>query len=133
MEEPPDRPAPTPRRLPSMVRRQAPRPLPLHLMSAFTAWFSSRAGLPLLKSGWPGSKPALDKARAELAAQLGTTAPEQFAAAVERAIAAEAELFLRGIERYRRHPYRRRIEEPPVVWQEGTTRLLDFRPEGGAP
>ncbi len=114
-------------------RRLAPRPLALHMMSAATAWLSSRAALPLLRSAWPRSRPDLDKARAELEAQLAGTDPEQFAAAVDRALAEEAELFLRGIERYRRNPYRRRLEEPPVVWQAGTTRLIDYRPAGGAP
>jgi polyhydroxyalkanoate synthase len=34
---------------------------------------------------------------------------------------------LRGIEAYRHHPYRRAVPEPPVLWQQGTTRLLDYR------
>jgi polyhydroxyalkanoate synthase len=43
------------------------------------------------------------------------------------------DLFLTGIERYRGHPYRRDVLEPPVVWTEGTTRLLDYGPSDGAP
>jgi polyhydroxyalkanoate synthase len=31
-----------------------------------------------------------------------------------------------GILRYRRHPYRRDLAEPPVLWRDGTTRLLDY-------
>jgi polyhydroxyalkanoate synthase len=31
-----------------------------------------------------------------------------------------------GILRYRRHPYRRDLPEPPVLWRAGTTRLLDY-------
>ncbi|GAB4168934.1 MAG: alpha/beta fold hydrolase [Thalassobaculales bacterium] len=31
-----------------------------------------------------------------------------------------------GITAYRRHPYRRALAEPPALWAEGTTRLLDF-------
>ncbi len=118
---------------PRTPRRLAPRPLPLHLASALTTWLGSRAALPLLTSGWPGSKPALDKARAELAARLADVAPEDFAAALDRAVTGEAEAFLRGIETYRNHPYRRSLGEPPVVWAAGTTRLLDYRPAGGAP
>jgi polyhydroxyalkanoate synthase len=34
---------------------------------------------------------------------------------------------LDGIQRYRHHPYFRDLEEPPVLWHEGTTRLIDFR------
>ncbi|HEY4161980.1 MAG TPA: alpha/beta fold hydrolase, partial [Dongiaceae bacterium] len=37
--------------------------------------------------------------------------------------------FLAGIELYRRHDYRRQVSEPPVLWSEGTTRLLDYRTE----
>lgn len=38
--------------------------------------------------------------------------------------------FLAGVEAYRRHPYRRSLVEPPVIWQEGTTRLLDYAEPG---
>jgi len=86
-----------------------------------------------LKSGWPRSTPALDAARKELAARLAGVAPERFAAALEGALREEADAFLTGLERYRCHPYRRRLAEPPVLWAEGTTRLLDYRPQGGAP
>jgi len=34
-----------------------------------------------------------------------------------------------GIMRYRHHPYRRQVTNPPPVWEEGTTRLLDMRCE----
>jgi polyhydroxyalkanoate synthase len=52
------------------------------------------------------------------------------AEAFGRALDAEAqrrmEGFLNGIEAYRAHPYRRALPPVPVVWQEGTTRLLDY-------
>ena len=41
--------------------------------------------------------------------------------------------FLAGLQAYWRHPYRRRLAEPPTVWSEGSTRLLDYGPPGGAP
>lgn len=34
---------------------------------------------------------------------------------------------LDGIERYRAHPYRRTLADPPVLWREGAARLLDYR------
>src|SRR5437764_649106 len=37
---------------------------------------------------------------------------------------------LRGIETYRSHPYRRRLADAGVIWQEGSTRLLDFHGAG---
>jgi polyhydroxyalkanoate synthase len=33
---------------------------------------------------------------------------------------------LTGIEAYRAHPYRRDVEDPPVIWSQGSTRLLDY-------
>jgi polyhydroxyalkanoate synthase subunit PhaC len=35
--------------------------------------------------------------------------------------------FLTGIERYRRHPRSRSVPEAPVLWEQGTTRLRDYR------
>jgi len=31
-----------------------------------------------------------------------------------------------GLEAYRYHPYRRDLADPPVIWQEGSSRLLDY-------
>lgn len=42
--------------------------------------------------------------------------------------------FLSGIERYRAADAVRTLQDPPVIWQQGTTRLLDFgSEEGGQP
>jgi len=32
---------------------------------------------------------------------------------------------MQGVQSYRRHPYRRALADPPVVWQEGAARLID--------
>ena len=37
---------------------------------------------------------------------------------------------VRGIAAYRRHPYRRDLPDPPVIWQEGASRMLDYGGEG---
>jgi polyhydroxyalkanoate synthase len=58
---------------------------------------------------------------------------DAFGGALDEELTRRAALFLDGIERYRQHPYRRDLPEPPVLWQEGTTRLLDYRPRGGPP
>jgi poly(3-hydroxyalkanoate) synthetase len=42
---------------------------------------------------------------------------------------APAEL-IAGIAAYRRHPWRREVAEPAVVWAEGGSRLLDYGGEG---
>jgi polyhydroxyalkanoate synthase len=39
--------------------------------------------------------------------------------------------FLTGVERYRHHPYRRDLQEPPAVWTAGTTSLYDYGHLGG--
>jgi polyhydroxyalkanoate synthase subunit PhaC len=114
-----------------------PRPLPLHLLSAMAAWMSSTAALSFSNVASPLSKPMRDPALASaaqaLAEQLAAVAPEDFAAAVDRELRGQADAFLRGIETYRHHPYRRSLADPPVVWQEGTTRLLDYGSAHDAP
>lgn len=109
-------------------RRSGPRPLALHLGAAIGTWASAPAALPLARSGallWR------DEARAAaLRPALARADPEALAAAVRAEAAGRVGRFLEGIERYRAHPYRRRLAEPPVLWREGGTRLLAF---GGAP
>ena len=39
---------------------------------------------------------------------------------------------IRGIAAYRRHPYQRDLPDPPVLWAEGGSRLLDYGAPGGA-
>jgi len=100
---------------------------------ALTVWLSSRAAWPLLRSG---SLPwRLDRAEAALDLQKSLAAldAETFSAALDRELRGRAGRFLAGIELYRHHPYRRALADPPLVWQEGTTRLLDYAPHGGAP
>lgn len=116
--------------------RQGPRPLPLHLMSAIGAWLSSRAAWPMLKSGLLPWRPefALQGASLGLAlSALDNGKSEAFAAALDDELIARAETFLAGLEAYRRHPYRRDLADPPLLWQDGTTRLLDYGPPDGAP
>ena len=71
--------------------------------------------------------------RRKLQASLKSVKPEAFAAALDAEIVARADAMLRGIERYRHHPYRRPDDETPVLWQQGATRILDYGPADGAP
>ena len=116
-----------------VLPRQGPRPLPLHLASATGAWMSSRAALPLLKSGLLPWRPEFALQGGSLSLALAGAKSDSFDAALDAELTRRAALFLDGVERYRRHPYRRDLGEPPVLWQEGTTRLLDYRPRGGPP
>lgn len=112
--------------------RTGPRPLPLHLTTAATLWLTSRAGWPLSRSGLLSWRPELAAAARALETELAAAAPDAFGAALEREIRRDADAFLSGLELYRHHPYRRAVPEPPVLWSEGTTRLLDYGPSGGA-
>ncbi|MDO9707828.1 alpha/beta fold hydrolase [Paracraurococcus lichenis] len=59
--------------------------------------------------------------------------PEAFAAAVERALLRQEAALVEGILAYRRHPFRRDLPDPPAIWSEGTSRLLDFGEGRGGP
>lgn len=113
--------------------RAGPRPLPLHLISQAAILNASLSALPFWNAGWPSWSPPLRHRAAELKAAAAAVAPEAFAAAVEAEGRRRLDAFLRGVLAYRRHPYRRDLPEPPTVWHEGTSRLLDYRPAGGAP
>jgi len=40
---------------------------------------------------------------------------------------------LAGIAAYRRHPFTRVLIDPPAIWTEGSSNLLDYGPEGARP
>jgi poly[(R)-3-hydroxyalkanoate] polymerase subunit PhaC len=113
--------------------RLGPRPLPLHLASAAMLWLSSCAGWPLWRSGSLRLRAELDPRASALAQSLAGVAPEAFAAALDAELRHRSALFLSGLERYRRHPYRRALADPPTLWREGGTRLLDYGPPAGTP
>lgn len=121
--------------------RQGPRPLPLHLTIAQTVWTSCW----LASTGWSaGSTPWADPAprmsipglTPELVKALNAVSrlsPSTRAHAADREVRRRWTLFLTGIDRYRDHPYRRDLPDPPVVWREGAARLLDYGPAKGRP
>ena len=113
--------------------RLGPRPLALHLANATGAWMSSRAALPLLKSGLLPWRPEFALQGGTLSLALAGAKSDSVDAALDEELRHRAALFLDGVERYRRHPYHRDLAEPPLLWQEGTTCLLDYRPRGGTP
>lgn len=119
-------------------RKLGPRPLPLHLLNATTLWLASHAGSNFLKDGLPLLKAGLEKAElgaaaSALAAELEGIAPEDFAQALDGELRGQADVYLRGLESYRQSAYCRDLEDPPCLWAEGTTRLLDYGPAGGVP
>lgn len=107
--------------------RRGPRPLPQHLAIAGLSWLSSPGAWRLWSGVSKGSKaPALISPPPELESALAEVDPAGFATALETEALHRLERLAIGIERYRAHPYRRSLTDPPAIWQEGTTRLLDY-------
>jgi len=74
---------------------------------------------------------ALEKARKDRATPPNSEAPADgadasFEQALEEEVRRRLDAFMRGIQAYRAHPYRRPLADPPICWKEGATRLLDY-------
>ncbi len=95
-------------------------------------WLTSRAALPGLKTVSLPSSVSGRQLR-DLASKIDALGTEPVERAVEAEIAHRAERYLAGLEAYRRHPFRRRSPARPVVWHEGTTRLLDYGRDARGP
>ena len=125
----------------SPLPRQGPRPLPLHLTIAQTVWTScwlasaswNGASTPWSDPTGTGPLPALTPALAAALTEASRLPPSDRARAADRELRRRWTLFLTGIDRYRHHPYRRTLPDPPVLWREGSARLLDYGPAGGRP
>jgi len=123
---------------PPPPHRRGPRPLLLHLWLAMARRTAATTMLPPFvppwngsSTGWPRSKPAQAEAM-RIAAGLaaGRHSPDSFRAAVLRQLAQDDAALIGGIAAYRRHPFRRDQPEPPVLWEEGGSRLLDYGGDG---
>jgi polyhydroxyalkanoate synthase len=77
-------------------------------------------------AGWPSSSAALQDL---LSDALRQTAAGAFPAAVAAETLRQDAALIEGIAAYRRHPWRRDLPDPPALWTEGSSRLLDY---GGA-
>lgn len=94
---------------PGPLRRRGPRPLWLHLMLATPSSIGWDAAWRSLSAASPGSPP-----------------PEAQGLTPDPAL-------LAGIAAYRRHPWERTAADPPAIWTEGGSRLLDYGTGGGTP
>src|SRR5258708_8413743 len=121
-----------PRPLPA---RLGPRPLPLHLGTALMTWASSESAWKLGKSASPNSSPgsatpeSIDALLPEIAALEAKAGAGKFEEALHREIARRLHRLADGVLAYRRHAVHRTLDDPPAVWSQGNTRLLDY----GAP
>lgn len=111
------------------LKRLGPRPLPLHLAVMNSASMISNAALPFLKNGSLPWIPKLENDAAALTKKLEAVDDSKFSAAVIRESLRRLTLFNQGVSAYRNHPYRRRLPEPPTLWRQGATRLLDYGTE----
>ena len=115
-----------------MHPRLGPRPLPLHLGTALMTWASSESALKLWKQGSPSSNPSSPAPEAiaallpEIAALEARTGTAGFEPALQREIARRMARLADGVLAYRQHQAHRSLENPPAVWREGNTRLLDY-------
>ena len=106
--------------------RLGPRPLALHLMIQGLTWMSSRAALPSWRSGSLAWNPSLaDEAKA-LAAEIRNVDPAAFETAVDAEAGKRMLALAQGVEAYRQHPARRTLDDPPTIWSQGSTRVLDY-------
>ncbi len=101
----------------------------------------SRAGSPRSSSvAWMSSSgqaraEAIADALAAAATGPGTdpgTDPGAFPRAVLAELLRQDAALIRGIAAYRRHPATRSLAEPPTLWAEGSSRLLDYGAVEGA-
>jgi poly(3-hydroxyalkanoate) synthetase len=101
-------------------------------MAALMIPASSAPGWPSWNGAWPRSsggqaeRARIADALAALEAAGNPAASAQFRAAVLRRLWREDRALLKGLAAYRRHPHRRTLEDPPVLWREGSARLLDY-------
>jgi polyhydroxyalkanoate synthase len=103
---------------PGPMLRRGPRPLLLHLSLAV---LKSRG----LASGSPSSKlvsPTWSEVEATIHAALQNAIPTE-------SPAVDADL-IAGIAAYRRHEWSRDLADPPSVWAEGGSRILDYQQPG---
>ncbi|HET9147618.1 MAG TPA: alpha/beta hydrolase [Acetobacteraceae bacterium] len=80
---------------------------------------ASIAASPIWRPDWPPWR----------SASPGPADPQFLRAVLDEAMAQDAAL-IAGIAAYRRHPYRRTLPDPPAIWTEGESRLLDYGGEG---
>ena len=109
---------------PAPPPRQGPRPLPFHLMIQLASLLCSEAALPLWRNGALRWKP--QAADTDLRRAVQQEDEDRFRRALSDEGQARTQDFLAGVAAYRRHPYRRALAAMPVVWQQGSTRLIDY-------
>jgi polyhydroxyalkanoate synthase subunit PhaC len=107
---------------------QGPRPLALHLSIQTMTWISSLAALKNLNDGSLNLSPPLAAQASALKDDLQGVNPDDFRDAVEQQTRLRLAQFADGVSDYRNFKRSSPLSEPPVIWSEGSTRLLDYDP-----
>lgn len=117
---------------PGPLKRRGPRPLLLHLTLAMLRSSGCPDGWPNWNSGSPSWSEAAGAGcvAALLRGAVEALAPSDSAAAYRRM--QQETVLLAGIAAYRRHPWARNLPDPPEVWREGGSRMLDYGGTGPA-
>jgi polyhydroxyalkanoate synthase len=110
---------------PGPLMRRGPRPLLLHLTLAMLRSSVSRATSPLWNAGWSNSNVAAILQSIQKAVRDGNSGNEFPAEVIAETLRQDAAL-IAGIAAYRRHEWHRTLVDPPAIWSEGGTRLLDY-------
>ncbi|MCF8466922.1 MAG: alpha/beta fold hydrolase [Sneathiella sp.] len=109
--------------------RLGPRPLALHLGLATTTVASSLATLPMQKPGglpWSSELPERADDFVDRLEEYGSSELIQALAIHGSEMVQE---MIDGIRQYHQHPYRRPPRSRPILWQAGTTSLIDCSPD----
>ncbi|WP_298285712.1 alpha/beta fold hydrolase [Acidocella sp.] len=103
---------------PAPLSRRGPRPLLLHLGLAWLKWHGLSGALRSWNNDW-------------LTCWTGSGEPDlgRLHATLDEVLAADQAL-IKGIAAYRRDPYVRDLQDPPAIWEEGESRLLDYGGSG---
>ncbi|WP_162683402.1 alpha/beta fold hydrolase [Rhodobacteraceae bacterium DSL-40] len=104
---------------PAPQRVGQPSPLVFHLGAALAAYSQALLAAPRADCA---SFPWVD-GLGELAARLG---PDLDRIEIACELASRLRETIEGLEIWQSHPYRRTLEDPPAIWSEGCSRLLDF-------
>ena len=120
--------------------RRGPRPLLLHLTLAMLRSNVSRATSPFWNAGWQTLSAGQTASIAAILQWLQSAVrngPLSDASGFPEAVVAETlrqdAALIQGIAAYRRHPSQRTLTDPPAIWSEGGSRLLDYGTAGGYP
>ena len=141
--------------------RLGPRPLPLHLAAPMMLYGASLSALPILKSGFPFSRPGFEAtnlhgadwlngfgdflnaslfpwpeanhaaALKPLADLVGETEFPELMVSIDSVFREQLSAMMTGVGQYWAHPFHRTQRERKTVWQESGTRLLAFTDEAG--